>query len=152
MIDLDTRRQNIINSVKRVYDRFTGREETTVVRRTFSNPFPSRDAYLEMKKNWALTTSHSPEHHMLYNLLRGASWKKGFRQATNKNKVANGYNKWHTWIAARWALNSVASWARNPDRKMWDGKTGAEKVAEFLAPFGPSVTPELFLEVLTKID
>ncbi len=63
--------------------------------------FPDEAAYQALISHWAGLVNDrvarkelTSAHHLLYLLLRGKDWRKGFSSCTNRRKLENGQRKW----------------------------------------------------------
>ncbi len=63
--------------------------------------FGGDEGFYALERHWsALVNSPArktlgPQHHLLYQVLRGKDWRKGFAPITNQRKLANG--AFHDW-------------------------------------------------------
>jgi hypothetical protein len=72
-----------------------GDQMNTLSRATTAQFFTDIDAFRHFQHIWralarANSTALRAEHHMLYAMLRGRDWRKGFAIPVNPNKVLNG--------------------------------------------------------------
>ena len=51
-------------------------------------------------------TTLRSEHHLLYSVLRGRDWRKGFSPCADQNRLNNGYARWAAATRAVLALHS----------------------------------------------
>lgn len=56
------------------------------------NFFNSEEGFTQLEKNWSEAINSKDktlncEHHLLYQVLRGKNWTKGFAEITNENKI-----------------------------------------------------------------
>ena len=90
----------------------------TLNRSITQNFFADENGYSALQVRWAdyvtkkgLDTPLNASHHLLYAVLRGKDWTKGFTKITNKVKLDNGMREdWGTYLA----INSVYSASRHP--------------------------------------
>ena len=60
--------------------------------------FKNEEGYEKLQQRWSELVNNpetnkqlKAEHHLLYAVLRGKDWRKGFTEATNQRKLDNGY-------------------------------------------------------------
>jgi hypothetical protein len=93
--------------------------------------FQSDEGYQALERHWsALVSSEArstlgPEHHLLYQALRGKDWRKAFAPITNRTRLANG--AFYDW-GLQHALRRIHSeWAQAklllPFGELIDGET-----------------------------
>ena len=90
-------------------------------------------------------TSLSAEHYMLYNLLRGYSSERGFREDSD-----------HGWTAceyALWQIDRTAKWLKDVNDTSYERnrKTAREMFETLTLPFGGTVTQEMIYQVGKEI-
>ena len=109
--------------------------------------FNNKGHYLAFKKRWAELAQekrNTPVLHLLYNLLRDTDPEKGFGKITRQSKLDNGHNPYNWgYYKAKLTLKLIAkiktaSWV--------------ERKEKLLAEFGGTVTDEMFLEVMGKLE
>jgi len=79
----------------------------TITQQFFKTP----DGYEQCKAIWKHNLGPQGQkltvtHHMLYAILRGKDWRKGFTPMTNKNKLANGNFEAWAFFDAVWMLEA----------------------------------------------
>lgn len=79
--------------------------------KAYTRHFFSRESgYDELELRWRYLLKSGirlrPEAHLLYAILRGKDYRKGFTAATNKNKLDNGYDPDHALKSSFWIIRS----------------------------------------------
>lgn len=93
--------------------------------------FKTENGYNDLIAHWSALMNDKEackkikaEHHLLYLILRGKDWRKGFTPATNSTKLVNGYKPDH---AIKQAMSYIYSnWYKD----------------KLFAPFAELTTPE----------
>ena len=88
-------------------------------------------------------------HHILYNILRGRDYDRGFTLVTNRNKLMNGTSPNLGLVQAIAELKNVKNWIRHELAAQELGKEcmWTESINEFLAPFSETVTREMIFNL-----
>ena len=109
----------------------------TLSRQYTAKFFSTEQDYVAFRKHWATIVNDknvelTSSHHLLYLVLSGKDWRKGFTLPTNKNKLDNGYQPGITR-----AMETLFSKYREPG---------------LLAPFGKLVTHEALVEARKLVN
>src|SRR5579859_5714188 len=83
----------------------------TLPRSVTAHFFPDINSYNTLRAHWSMLL-HSAckhdlaaEHHLLYCILLGKDWRRGFQVLSNQRKLANGAFYGWRLLRAIWALN-----------------------------------------------
>jgi hypothetical protein len=110
--------------------------------------FATEQDYAALEAHWSSMVNSPrkkelrPEHHLLYQALRGKDWRKGFTPVTNRVKLANGML---SDMAQSKALDNIGwNYARNVERLLepFDGLVTSEML-HTLRPMLPKATSEV---------
>lgn len=84
----------------------------TLSRETTARFFRTEAGFTELRKRWSVLVSEDkplgPAHHLLYAILRGKDWRRGFAPCTNRRKLDNGIRRWTGATRAIVALHNAA--------------------------------------------
>lgn len=116
--------------------------------------FKTKEQYFSFRDAWASavnnkeTRSHlRAEHYILYNILCGKSFDRGFTPITNANKLQNGMYINHGLYNATYKLRSIISSAKD----LFSGKTlssyQTDEFPKFISPFNNTVTVDMIATI-----
>ena len=107
----------------------------TLGKKVTSTFYKDADGYAQLQARWSELMQDKEackglrtEHHLLYAILRGKDWRKGFSPDTNANLLANGANPYD-------AMKKAVAWVRTsyvPSQKA------------LIAPFGDILVDDVF--------
>ena len=96
--------------------------------------FTSKEHYLAFRAAWAKNVNDSSfqidaAHHMMYNILRGRAFDKGFTPITRQTKLQNGYRINHGLYLAAQRLRYPSEWL-----SIFEGTVSKEMIADIQIP------------------
>lgn len=70
----------------------------TLGKQITQNFFLNEDGFTQLQERWSEAvqskdTTLTSQHHLLYQVLRGKNWQKGFTEITNANKIKAGMSR-----------------------------------------------------------
>lgn len=101
--------------------------------------FPQPDSYQQLRQHWSQLVNSEEKHelaaahHLLYLVLLGKDWRKGFTPPTNARQLANGafYN---------WAMFKALALFHSSHHQTW-----------LLEPFAGLITPDMLAYIRTRV-
>lgn len=131
-----------------------------------STTFNSKEEYLSFRATWAasvnIAQSHgkktpedfgsiTPAHHILYNIIRGKSYDRGFTPVTNSNKLSNGE---YINSGLYWGMRHLKLVIDIAKESFSDRKTGGQRgeqhqatLKRFLTVFDGTITHEILANI-----
>lgn len=120
---------------------------TNSIFKTKEQYFSFRDAWASAVNDKDIRSTLQAEHHILYNILRGKSFDCGFTPITNSNKLQNGAYINHGLYNAMRKINRLQNIAKKITYGEKITEYNANAFAEFIAPFGNTVTVDMFATI-----